>query len=346
VAAVLEPVRPVAVRAVAAVSRLDLPLLDGLRIVASIAVVRHHMRRDFLFGVGFGLPLFLVIMFALVAGSSRNESVSQLVRRKARYLLVPWVRWSLIYIAIFLVADVWRGISPWSRFEPGMMFFGGEESLWFLPFAACALLPLKWLGLRVGSLTPWRAAWIAAVLGLVATCAATWAVTQPIPDMPVRTWLRVAPAIFWGLAVGQSVRAQSDRERGAILVVVSILAVAASLVSAARNPAEDLPLRFAVAVPLACLGFGWRVSLPASMRRLATATFGVYLVHPLIGSLLEIAVDVSRWPASLHAGAAWVLSILLVLVLRRCFDWHELNTGRVSARGRLETPQTVSGRAP
>jgi hypothetical protein len=65
------------------------------------------------------------------------------------------------------------------------------------------------------------------------------------------------------------------------------------------------------------------------VRRLSTATFGVYLVHPLIGKLLGNRFDVFAWPAWLHAGAVWILAVLAVESLRRLpISWRELDTGR------------------
>jgi surface polysaccharide O-acyltransferase-like enzyme len=313
--------------------RKDLPLLDALRILASVAVVRNHMRADFLFGVGFGLPLVLVIMFGLVVSSSKRESDGRFLRRKASYLLVPWLRWSLIYLVILAAADQVRGVPAWNRLEPAMMFYGGEKSLWFLPFAAAAMIPLKSLQRVAERWTPLRASVTAGALAVLATNAVAWALAHPLPDMPVRAWLRVSPAIFWGLAVGQSVRSPTARERGRMLAALTLLAVASSVLSPLSGGIEDLPRRFAVAVPLACLGFGWTPRVPSFVRRLSTATFGVYLVHPLIGKLLGNRFDVFAWPAWLHAGTVWCLAVLAVALLRRLpLSWHELTTGRGAIR--------------
>ena len=115
--------------------RRDLPLLDALRLLASGAVVFHHMRGDSLFGIPFGLPLFLVIMFALASGSAKREPFTDFARRKSHYLLLPWVRWSFIYIVVLGAIDVVRGGGPWDRLEPAMVYYGGHPALWFLPFA-------------------------------------------------------------------------------------------------------------------------------------------------------------------------------------------------------------------
>jgi peptidoglycan/LPS O-acetylase OafA/YrhL len=326
--------------------RLDLPLLDALRILASIAVVRHHMRVDFLFGVGFGLPLFLVVMFGLAASSSKRESLAQFTRRKASYLLVPWLRWSAIYIAILAAVDVAKGLGPWNRIEGDMIFYGGNPCLWFLPFAAAALFPLKALQGVAARWSPIRATLVASAVAVFATTAVAWALTLPMPDLPVRAWLRVSPAIFWGLAVAQSTRARDDRQRASMLLAVALLAILCGALSPFGGPPEDLPRRFAFAIPIACVGFGWRIGVPDVVRRIATATFGIYLVHPLIGKTLGTAFDVFSWPAWAHTAIVWCLALVSVWALRALgIRWHELFTGRVSPRDGARPELAVEKRA-
>lgn len=309
-------------------SRAFLPLLDPLRILASVAVVRHHVRQDFLFGVGFGLPLFLVVLFALAATSARRESLARFVGRKARYLLVPWLRWSLIYLAIVSGADLARGLGPAHRLEPAMLLYGGHRALWFLPFAVLALVPTKALA-RTLARTPPASARIAVVaagaLGALTTnVAAVLLLEGDLADMPWRAWLRPSPAIFWGLALAQCLRFRATRPRALALLGVGLLAVASWALSPWRGLGEDLTLRFAVAVPLACLGFAVHAPVPSFVRAVAGVTFGVYLIHPLVGKVLGDAFDASAWPASVHTAAAWGLAAAGVVALRRAgVRWHE-----------------------
>ncbi len=320
-------------------ARLDLPLLDVLRLLASFAIVRHHMRGDLIFGVGFGLPLFLVVLLGLAAGSAKSESPVRFARRKASYLLVPWLRWSIVYVAILAAADLARGRGAWSRLGVSMLFAGGEPSLWFLPFAAAAILPVRLLA-RAAARIP--AAWAAGIAGagaVAATLVVARAMELDLPDMPVRAWLRVSPALLWGLALGQSARARDAASRTAVLLPVALLAAATllappSALAGAAAATEDLPRRFGVAVLLACVGFGCPVAVPSIVRRASTRTFGVYLVHPLIGKILGAAFDVFGWPAWFHATVVWILSMLSVRGLRSLgLPWHELSTARTS-----ETP--------
>ncbi len=311
--------------------RAFLPLLDPLRILASVAVVRHHMRTDFLFGVGFGLPLFLVIMFALASSSTKEEALGSFARRKTAWLLVPWLRWSAIYLVIFAFSDAARGLDPFERVGPAMIWTGGDPKLWFLPFAAVALVAVKALQSVMRRIPVSTAVIASAVLAVAATNAVAWSLTHSLPEMPTRAWLRVAPTLFFGLALGQSLRAADDGERRRLLAVVVLLAFLSFWLSPFRDHHEDLPRRFAAAVPLAALGFGWRPRVPGFVRSVASVTFGVYLVHPLVAKVLVAGADVQAWPAAVHAGAVWVLSALVVLGLRHALaSWHEC-----AAPGRL-----------
>ena len=322
------------------VARLDLPLLDVLRLLASFAVVRNHMRGDLLFGVGFGLPLFLVVLLGLATASTKVESPARFARRKASYLLVPWLRWSIVYLAILAAADVARGRGAFGRLGVSMIFAGGEPSLWFLPFAAAAVLPVRLLARAASRVPPAWAAGIAGAGAVAATLVVARAMELDLPDMPVRAWARVSPALLWGLALGQSTRARDPAGRASVLLPVAALAAATLLAPQIASGTEDLPRRFGVAVLLACIGFGCPVAVPPALRRASTLTFGVYLVHPLVGKILGAAFDVFAWPAWVHATSVWILAMLAVRGLRAIgLRWHELSTSRASAPQALSETQ-------
>lgn len=321
-------------------SRSRLTFLDPLRILASFAVVWHHARQGYLFGVGFGLFLFLVIMFGLAASGTRRETTGEFARRKAAYILIPWARWSAIYVAVLVAADLARGADPANRFELGMVFYGGHPSLWFLPFAALALGPVRALSRAASRIRVDTAVPLAALAGAIATSLAAWGAGLDIPDLPWRSWLRVSPAIFWGIALGQCLRANVE-ERRKLLVLVGLLGVASYVLSPFDGPPEDLPRRFGVAIPLACLGFSWRPVVPASLRFLATLTFGVYLVHPLVAKALIACFDVASWTTMEHVLAIWFGAAVVVLALRRlAVTWQEC------AEPRVLEPARVSQRLP
>lgn len=291
-------------------------LLDPLRLLASFAVVRNHVRGDYLFGVGIGLFLFLVILFGLNAGSSREEPVLGFARRKARYLLVPWVRWSLFYVALSLVWNLAEGKPLTRGLRPDMVLFGGHVSLWFLPFAAAALAGLACMRSLVRGVARVQLAVAMALVAALGSHSLGLLLDAGVSSFPERAWMRALPGLFWGFAVGSATRIEGVRDRSEVLVLIALLAVLTRSLSPRGDGADEILLRFAVAVPLACLGFLWRPPIPFFVRRLASLTFGIYLLHPLVERLLRTSFEVASWPVHAHVLGVWVLSGLGILGLR------------------------------
>jgi hypothetical protein len=118
------------------------------------------------------------------------------------------------------------------------------------------------------------------------------------------------------------------RDRASTLVPIAVIA-AATLVAGSTFPSAEELL---VASPSrSCSPARLRVPDRRSglVRRVSTATFGVYLLHPLIGKVVGALFDVFAWPAWVHASAVWTLAVLGVLALRALgLRWHELSTAR------------------
>jgi len=320
--------------AVPSTARPQLTFLAPLRILASFAVVWHHARQGYLFGIGFGLFLFLVILFGLASSGTRSEPLGQFARRKSSFLLIPWLRWSVIYLGLLTAADLVRGHDPSSRFEWGMVFYGGHPAFWFLPFAALSIVAVKAISRFVARWDAKTASIATALVATIVTSLVSQAVMLEMPDLPVRAWLRVTPAIFWGIAVGRSLNAPA-RERQRILILVALLGIISFLYSPFPPNPEDLPRRFGVAVPLACLGFAWTPVVPRAIARLSTVTFGVYLVHPLVAKVIATSLDTESWSTMELALLIWIGSALIILALRGAgLRWPECVGPRVEAPAR------------
>ena len=305
--------------------REHLPLLELLRILASVAVVHYHMRTGFLLGVGFGLPLFLLILFGLSCSGSTREPLARFARRKARFLLVPWLRWSLIYLGVLIQGNLAGGRATFDRLEGDMLFYGGHLSLWFLPFATLAVIAAKGLQRWAVRFPIPTAMLAAALLAALWTAGVACAMRFDLPRLPTRFWLLSSPAILWGLALGQSLRLPTMRSRRVWLAAVALVSTLAFVLSPSAGDFDSISHRYALAVPLVCLGFAWKPRIPSFVPALSSLCFGVYLVHSLVGNGLLHVFEMSTWPAFLHTGAAWALSALLVAGLRRAgVPWHEL----------------------
>ena len=305
-------------------ARDELTLLFPLRLLASVAIVWHHMRASDFLGLGFGLPLFLVILFGLTASSTRRESLASFTRRRLSYLLTPWLRWSLVYLALLAIADLARGTPPAERLSWNMLLYGGHLSLWFLPYAALASLPVKLLQRASARLSVHGSVLLATALGLATSLALVHFPFHVRYPLPLGPWLRMLPAIPYGLALAGACRLPRNAARARLLFCVALLAAAGALLPAPAGPESQLLTRFATAVPLACLGFAWSPTIPSILRVLAGLNFGVYLIHPLLGKALVEVVDVDRIPGILHLILAWAGSAAVLLILRKLRPgWQE-----------------------
>lgn len=305
--------------------RPRLTLLDALRILASVAIVRYHVVGDPLFGVGFGMPLFLVIMFALAASSTSRETLGSFARRKSAYLLAPWVRWSLLCLAVAGAQDLVWGGSLFERYSWRALLYGGHIYYWFLPFAAASIVVVRVLQPRLRKLDARAAVLLFATGGaLLAPLCARALSAEPLPP-PYPGWLGSLPALGYGLALGHVLRVTRPRERLLLLVTIAGIAVGSAYLVAGPDGLVGVPRRYAAAVPLACIGFAWRPRMPRVVASVATTTFGIYLVHPLTILALRQVVDITRWPAAGQVAGVWFASSLLILGLRRLRPaWSEV----------------------
>ena len=113
-------------------------LVYPLRFLASYAVTWHHVAGGMFLGVGFGVFLFLLVLVALAAIVSKPEPFGSFARRKADYLLSPWVRWSIFYGLLYVVGDaVDPDRTAFGRFNGWMVLYGTRIELWFLPSPCC-----------------------------------------------------------------------------------------------------------------------------------------------------------------------------------------------------------------
>jgi peptidoglycan/LPS O-acetylase OafA/YrhL len=319
--------------------RPRLPLLDSLRILASVAIVRNHVAGDTLFGVGFGMPLFLVMMFALASSSTSKESLGSFARRKTTYLLTPWLRWSLLFMVVFAVRDMMWGQSPLARFTPYTIFSGGHPYYWFLPFAAVAIIAVRWLRQRIGHLPPGTiVVWFGISGALLSPGMARILSTGEILQ-PYSGWLASLPGIFYGVALGQALRIPTLRSRCLWLGLLCALSMGSAILFAGYPGLENVPRRYSVAVPLVCLGFAWRPRVPRLVPLLATTSFGIYLVHPLTILALRKVVDPSTWPPAAHVAVVWIASSAMIFALRWWRpNWSE--TGRLPQATAVSLPES------
>lgn len=250
--------------------------IDLLRFLAALGIVADHaMGRDFWF-LGYpSLALFLILIAYFGVGSWRRHGGGRFWSSRAARLLKPWLFWCLFYRLVL----EWRRDGPFELLsDPWSLLVGPSIHLWFLPFAALALVfvpPIaRDMDSRAGLVRASLAVavlWI--LLGLVHARAgpAGWLEGGAALPPPLPQWAFALPIYLWG-----AVAAVGHRLGAAWIPLAA--AAAGSAVMTALNPDQA-----SWQLILAALIFEGVWRWPGGgewMTRAAGYAFGLYLMHP------------------------------------------------------------------
>lgn len=296
--------------------------LDYARLVAAFGIVLFHLGSPGA-QVGYAaLPFFLIVLIVMALPSAMRSSPADYVRSRARRLLVPWLVWSAIYLALKLIEIGLAGHSIGSELAPWMLLTGPAIHLWFLPFAfvaSLALLPLVAFVRPSGGEGP-RARRAAAILALGVAATAAMVLSQRELAPPLAQWSLALPAVLLGLALALAGSGRNGLSPEAVLLGVPVLAGAWWM-----GWTNNLPqIALALGMLAACLAF--RLPEGPLSRRAAEMSLVVYLCHPAAASVIEriglaetgtLALAVLTMILSLALALAWGRSDRLLAWSRR-----------------------------
>ncbi|HZN64849.1 MAG TPA: acyltransferase [Tepidisphaeraceae bacterium] len=264
---------------------------DLLRIICLLAIVWYHAGAPGTQYMTWRLPALMMISAALLAGRPAPMSLGTLARRRGMRLLGPWLAWSAVYGAWVILNAVRDGL-PWHAvFEPRMLLTGPAHHLWYLPFAFLAALLVNGCTGRLDSPAPLAAA-VATGAGAVTLLLASilWETVGPL-GQPWPQWLYSLPAIPIGIAVGVAGRSRAQLPMKLSLVLVCTGTVLTCALIAAFGSALGISTRFCapygVGVLLVCGARLGVASLPRPITAITDLGLGIYLVHVLIGYLIQ-----------------------------------------------------------
>lgn len=266
--------------------------IELLRIVAAFGIVWFHVGApgaDLGYG---GLPAFLIVAVAFAAAPPRAGAPRQTVVARLRRLGVPWLFWCLVYGAA-KAARALAAHTPWSEtFQPPMLLYGTAIHLWYLPFA---MVVTVLVGLAVGRGLPVRTAGFRRAMLLAAGGAIVGAsaLDGRIAAEPFAQWVFVSPFVFLGL-VFASIPIGQPTTGPRLLAVLGVVAVACA-VAAWWCPG---PCLVPYSSGTAACALAWSFSRPVGpvVLRLAALSFGVYLAHPLVHSVLTRVLSETSTP--------------------------------------------------
>lgn len=295
--------------------------LRPVRTVCMLSIVAYHVRwsaseaTEPLLGVSFGLTTLQVILCALVARGAREVSTGPFLKRRAVRLLRPWLIWSLVYVAVKVAQSLRYGHGWDDQLGASMWLVGGAFHLWFLPYGfAASAAAFGLLRLTRGSWAS-RGAVLAASMALVSLMTSTLSRSALDPWPPLDLWLDGLPAVFFGVAIGRALSVRDPRRRRALLLLTAGVSLAPLAVGAWWFPWSQLWARYAVAVPLAVVGFQWRLPNSKVLAWLAERNMGVYVVHILVLQAADRMSVLQGAPDAVRILAVYAGSLALVVGL-------------------------------
>lgn len=287
---------------------------EWARLAACVGIIWFHASAPgHLIAYG-GLPLLtaLSVMFAIRVRS--GTTVGAVWRSRVTRLGVPWLFWSAVYAVLKSGQAIAAGEPIGTVFEPVMLLTGPALHLWWLPYAL-VVTGLAGTLAATGALRATAACWwvmgFALVLSPPLIC---WAMSHR-PGTPLAQWSFTAPSVALGLVTGMIVAHAAGVRRAVLIGVASAL----FLVSCALSDwliARALLIPYAAGVAVLMVTLAARAPAGPIVSWLGGLSFGVYLVHPALISLVE-RTGVIPPRSILLVGVVTVLSFVAAAVLKK-----------------------------
>jgi surface polysaccharide O-acyltransferase-like enzyme len=233
--------------------------IDYLRFVGSIGIIWFHLHLP---GSEIGLAA-LPMFVALFVCFGIERDMAALNRR----LLYPWLVWSAIFGMAKVAQALISGRPVASEFDWWMLLAGPSIHLWFLPFSYLFVLLVSQLRRQARG----------AVVVVLVPCS-MWLADLGLPQ-PFAQWVTVFPAACMGLVLNQlGLRSLRAHFLGWVSVAIAVLMVIAGR--------DAVVLQYAIGISAILTALS--IQLPATMlgRVLSEASFGIYLLHPLVFALV------------------------------------------------------------
>ena len=266
--------------------------IERLRILSAFGVASFHTHGWFPRSIGVaGFIILLLSYCAFVVDKPEPYGVAKVAKRKAQRLLKPWLFWSIIYGGLGLVKMVHENISFSEVFSPIMLLTGTRTHLWFLPFAFVAALLLTIIHQRIVGVRDSFTITIAILIGALCVFVCSILQSHLHPPKPLAQWILGLPAIPIGFAIGRIkiLERNGDRKKYFVFVILSALAVCVGCVVFDRlshgiwlNYSSKFAIRYFVSLVIFCAALHWRGKLDTVSASIASLSYGIYLVHPLV----------------------------------------------------------------
>lgn len=292
--------------------------VDRVRLLAAIGIVWFHTEGAPYRHVGYaGLPIFLLIFFSLITNRTPTDPTLGFLRRRWDRLLMPWLFWSVLYGLLRIAQAICFGDVASFREMLSMetLLVGTHVHLWYLPYAFLSGFLVYAVNRRTLKIDHTVAVYGGTAIGVILLIFHTVGPSSYGWMRPLPQWEFGLAAIPLGFAIGRCMMIPSRRTQQVLLSMVSIAVLVTSVVLMVLGHAASV-VPYALAILLVCLAYGWRTPDNGIVAALAPLTFGIYLIHPLIGYGLRQFIASEQYCAA-FVGLTVCASGLVTMVLMK-----------------------------
>lgn len=266
--------------------------IERLRFLSAFAVASFHVHDWFPRSIGVvGFIILLLSFCAFVVNKPEPYGIEKVVRRKARRLLKPWLFWSVVYGGLGLLKVIYKGVPFSEIFSPITLLTGPYMHLWFLPFAFFAALFLAAIHQKIMDFPDSFTIKTAISIGALCVFGSSIVQSRLHLPTPLAQWTLGLPAIPLGFAIGRIkiIQRIEERKRYFMLIILSTMAACLACMVFARisqgtwfDYSTKFAIRYFASFVIFCSALHWRGRLDPISTNLASLSYGIYLVHPLV----------------------------------------------------------------
>lgn len=309
-----------------------LALLDTARVVAAMGIVWVHASTSaagqLLYPLGtFGVPFYTFIALLFMARSLTREnarSLGQYVMSRFFRIYTPFLFWSAAYVSMG-IAKATAKHEALPHLSWSVLYAGGFEHLWFLPFLMIVTIAGAVIVSAVKHSSAARVGVAAALIALgTAACflkEPAWIARRTDDLYFWRFAFRALPTVFWSIALAllTVLKGKLPRTTPAMATGGALLLASALLFGSIITPVPVLRSLSGLGCLIVAL-MPFSSSLLAPIGKLGRHSYGIYLSHVVFLRVIVLITERYHTPASLtldivsfviaFAGAS-VLSVLL-----------------------------------
>ncbi|MCF7972708.1 MAG: acyltransferase [Phycisphaerae bacterium] len=265
--------------------------VDRLRIIAAFGIVWFHtqglMGRDIAYA---GLAVFIMLAFTYVTLHSTTSPCTAILTNRFKRLIIPWIFWCLVYEMTLLGRSMISNTPNTALVEQlslRMLLIGTAIHLWYLPFA----FVMTAMAVGLSKMTRMWGVSIRIMLGfalsIFAFALSILMLSRYRSVVPLAQWSWGLPAVFIGITLGLILQLEQSHKRIMISAVLTLFVVGISWFNRVQHQGLALSYSIAVVLTAGCLLWPGHLRLSRGSQWLVSLTLGIYLIHPLVGSIIR-----------------------------------------------------------